>query len=56
VLPRRAAVTRVHFARRHEQGRSDMLALPTRAPARQCGYKRTVVVRAGHSYLARRSG
>jgi hypothetical protein len=39
VLPRRAEVTRVHFARRHEEGRSDTLALPTRAPARQCGYR-----------------
>jgi hypothetical protein len=39
VLPRRLAVTRVHFARRHEQGRSDTLTLPTRAPARQCGYQ-----------------
>jgi hypothetical protein len=39
VLPRRAEATRVHFSRRHEQGRSDTLALPTRAPARQCGYR-----------------
>jgi hypothetical protein len=39
VLPRRLEVTRVHFSRRHEQGRSDTLALPTRAPARQCGYR-----------------
>jgi hypothetical protein len=39
VLPRRLEVTRVHFARRHEVGRSDTLALPTRAPARQCGYR-----------------
>jgi hypothetical protein len=39
VFPRRLEVTRLHFARRHEQGRSDTLALPTRAPARQCGYQ-----------------
>jgi hypothetical protein len=39
VLPRDVAVTRVHFARRHEVGRSDTLVLPTRPPARQCGYE-----------------
>jgi hypothetical protein len=39
VLPRRAVVLGVHFARRHEQGRSDTLKLPTRAPAAQCGYE-----------------
>jgi hypothetical protein len=39
VIPRRLEVTRVHFSRRHGPGRSDTLALPTRAPARQCGYR-----------------
>lgn len=39
VLPRNVAVTRVHFARKHERGRSDNAVLPTRSPAEQCGYR-----------------
>jgi hypothetical protein len=38
VLPRNVAVTRVHFARKHVQGRSDNAVVPTRPAAEQCGY------------------
>ena len=39
VLPRDVAVTRVHFARKHELGIGDNVVVPSQPPARQCGYE-----------------
>ena len=39
VFPSRVAVTRVRFLGRHQFDSPDTAVLPTRAPARQCGYE-----------------